>query len=86
MQVFCPTRLEHPPWSLKILDDDSGVDGIQDGVVVVVAFSSLARIWGECSTIHSPSAFFFFFFKVEISWRTLISLFGPGSVHSGSVS
>ena len=30
-------------------------------VVVVVAFSSRARIWGECSTIHSPSAFFFFF-------------------------
>ena len=32
---------------------------------VVVAFSSLARILGECSTIHSPPALFFFFFK----WR-----------------
>ena len=29
-------------------------------VVVVVAFSSYARILGECSTIHSPSALFFF--------------------------
>ena len=25
-------------------------------VVVVVAFSSLARILGECSTVHSPLA------------------------------
>ena len=31
-------------------------------------------------------AFFFFFFKVEISSRTLIPLFRPGSVHSGSAS
>ena len=30
-------------------------------VVVVVAFSSRARILGECSTIHSPPALFFFF-------------------------
>ena len=29
---------------------------------------------------------FFFFLKVEISLHTLISLFRPGSVHSGSVS
>ena len=28
-------------------------------------FSSLARIWGEGSTIHSPSVLFFFFSK----WR-----------------
>ena len=27
--------------------------------VVVVAFSSLARILGECSTSHSPPALFF---------------------------
>ena len=26
-----------------------------------VAFSALARIFGECSTIHSPPALFFFF-------------------------
>ena len=30
--------------------------------------------------------FFFFFFKVEISLRTLIPLFRPGSVHRGSAS
>ena len=29
---------------------------------------------------------FFFFYKVEISSRTLIPLFGPGSVHSVSAS
>ena len=34
---------------------------------VVVAFSSLARIWGECSTIYSPPAFFFY--EVEIQPR-----------------
>ena len=28
-------------------------------VVVVVAFSSCARIFGECSTIHFPPALFF---------------------------
>ena len=34
-------------------------------LVVVVAFSSLARILGECSTIHSSTVFFCFVFK----WR-----------------
>ena len=29
-------------------------------VVVVVAISSCVRIWGECSTIHSPHVLFFF--------------------------
>ena len=38
----------------------------------VMAFSSRARIGGECSTIHYPPALFFF--KVEISSRTLIPL------------
>ena len=50
-----------------------------DDVIVVVAFSSLAKILGEGSTIHSPSALF-------LSSRTLIPLFRPGSVHSGSRS
>ena len=54
--------------------------------MVVVAFSSRARILGKCSTIHSPPALFFFFFKVEMSLRTLIPLFTPGLVHSGSAS
>ena len=30
-------------------------------LVVVVAFSSRARFLGECLTIHSPLALFFFF-------------------------
>ena len=42
---------------------------------MVVAFSLLARILGECLTIHSLTALL----KVEISSRTLISLFMPGS-------
>ena len=54
-------------------------------VVVVVGFSSRARIFGECLTIHSPSALFFFF-VVEISLRVLVPLFRPGSVHSGLAS
>ena len=47
---------------------------------------SLARILGECSIFHSPPALFFFSFEVEINSRTLIPLFRPGSVHSGSAS
>ena len=35
-------------------------------LVMGVAFTSLARIWGKCSTIHSsPQLFFFLFLK----WR-----------------
>ena len=33
-----------------------------------------------------PACTFFFFFEVEISSHTLIPLFMPGSVHSGSAS
>ena len=55
-------------------------------IVVEVAFSSHARILGECSTIHSHLCSFFFFFLVEISWHTLIPLFRPGSVQSSSAS
>ena len=60
-------------------------------VVVAAAFSSLARMLGECSTIHSLTRVNFFFLikkkkKVEISSRTLIPLFVPGSVDSGSAS
>ena len=48
----------------------------------------LVRMLGECSTFHSQSVCFFLFcfLKVEISSRTLIVHFRPGSVHSGSVS
>ena len=54
--------------------------------MVVVAFSALVRIWGECASIHSPPALFFVVVEVEISLHTLILLIMPGSVHSGSVS
>ena len=60
--------------------------------VVVVAFLSHARIWGECSTTDSPPMLFFFllvvFFLSIYGDRScaLIPLFKPGSVHSGSVS
>ena len=52
----------------------------------MVAFSSLGRIWGECSTVHSPPVLFVVVVVVEaeISSLTLIPHFRPGSVHSGS--
>ena len=61
---------------------------------VVLAFSSLARIWGKCSIIHSSPALFcvlfglvlILVFEVEISSSALIPLFKLGSVHSGSES
>ena len=52
----------------------------------MVAFSSLGRIWGECSTVHSPPVLFVVVVVVveaEISSLTLIPHFRPGSVHSG---
>ena len=57
--------------------------------VMVWRLITLAKLLGECSTIHSPSALFFFsffFFAVEVRSRTLIPLSVPGSVDSGSVS
>ena len=42
--------------------------------------------FGENVWPFIPCLPFFFFFKVEISLRTLIPLFRPGSVHSGSAS
>ena len=50
----------------------------------MVAFSSLARIWGECLTIHSLPALWKKK-EVEISSQTLNPLFMPGLIHSGSV-
>ena len=42
--------------------------------MVVVAFSSRARILGECSTIHSPPALFFFQRSNEAKLMSLHSL------------
>ena len=65
-------------------------------VVLWWLFPRLRGFLGECSTTHSPPAFsclfvfcwffFFFFFELEISLHTLIPLFRPESVHSGSVN
>ena len=61
-------------------------------LVVLVAFSSLPRILGDCSTTHSPPAVFLTIFlnnkfEMEVSSSTLISLLMPGSVRrSGSAS
>ena len=53
----------------------------------VVTYSSLVRILGERSTIHSPRLrLFLLLFKVEISSRKLISLFTSVSFQSGSAS
>ena len=50
--------------------------------VFLFFFTSLARIFGECSTIYSGLRFF----KVEINSRRLISVLMPGSFHGGSAS
>ena len=57
----------------------------------MVALFSLARIWGECSTIILHLRwfllwllFFVIVFEVEISSRTQIPFFMPGSVSNGS--
>ena len=55
--------------------------------VVVAAFSSLARMFGRMFGHSFPAcAFFFLFFLVEISSRTLIPLFTLESVYSGSAN
>ena len=51
---------------------------------LLLAISWCARILGECLTIYSLRAFFFFL--MEISSCTLMPLFRPGSFHSGSAS
>ena len=48
--------------------------------------SSCAMVFGRMFDNSFPACAFFFFFKVEISSRTLIPPFKPGSVHSGSAS
>ena len=57
---------------------------------MVVAFSSLARIWENVRPVIPclcfTKLFVFVFIKVEISLCKLIPLFRPGSVHSGSAS
>ena len=56
------------------------------GVVVVVDFSSLARILGECSTIHSqPALFLFFFFSFSFFFPFFFFFFsGDYQPHTNS--
>ena len=47
-------------------------------VVVVVAYSSLARVMGECLSIHSVPALFSSFFLFFLKWRLVRThLFHP---------
>ena len=61
------------PILLLIADSRVGILGGQqlnlEHMVVVVAFSSLARILEESSITHSPRALFFFFWGGEGEWR-----------------
>ena len=73
-------------WGIGIrAKEEGGGMGVGAGrwVIEEVASSLDTRILGECVTIQSPPTLFFL---VEISSRTLIPLFRPGSVYSGSAS
>ena len=58
--VHCIVVLQHD-WQVRRVCDKSGCWGIAlvrlAEWLVVVVFSSVVRIWGDCSTIHSPPAF-----------------------------
>ena len=69
----------HPPSSIHSSTVICGGGGGGGG-----SFSLTCEDFWENS--FPACAFFFFFLEVEISSRTLISLFRPGSDHSGSAS
>ena len=63
-------------------------------VAFFLAYEDFGRMFDH-SDIHSPPALLLLllfvvvggvFFKVEVSSRTLVPLFMPGSLHSGSAS
>ena len=58
---------------------------VQSGLGVGSFFYSLARIWGEDLTIHSPPALFFFFNGDQLE-HTDFTFFRPESAHSGFAS
>ena len=67
------------------------VHAAKDLEMVVMVWWLFPHLWGFSESVWPviPCLGFFslfFFFEVEISSRTLIPLFMPGSVHSGSVS
>ena len=66
---------------------------LPDGVTVHCPLKTILSLFGgsgfflTCEDLRKMFNYSFllaFFFKVEISWCTLIPLFMPGSVHSGS--
>ena len=57
-----------------------------ENTVVVIFFLPCEDFGGIFDHSFPICAFISLFFKVEISLRTPIPLFRPGSVHSGSVS
>ena len=85
--LFCISATSPPwlPWTTSLFFVLGGHLEIASfyATMLAVAFSSCARILGECSTIHPC---LHFFFKVEISLCKLIPLFRPGWVHRGSAS
>ena len=60
-----------------------GGDGDGDGCGIFLACKDF---WRMLEQSFLACAFFFFFFKVEISLHTLIPLFMPGYVKTGSAS
>ena len=82
--AFCRQDLSHRPWLAVFSQGQKGwtdfkLNRFLGKNDVGDFFPRLQAFWGEYSTIHSlPTvflSFFFFFFEVEISLRTLIPLF-----------
>ena len=57
-----------------------------DGAGFFPACEDFGRMFDNSFSASTFLSFFFLLFKVEINSRALISLFRPGSVHSGSES
>ena len=72
------------PLTNGVADDDGGGGG--GGRGSFLACEDVRRMFDHSFPAWAFSFFFSFFFEVEISSRTLISLFMLGSVHSGSAT
>ena len=76
-------------WCIRHSDGQpaySDTDHYINSLFMVVAFSLFARIVGRMFDHWFSTWAFLVRFEVEISSHTLIALFMPGSVHSGSPS
>ena len=72
-------------WPANVESVDTLISGLHVVVLLVVVAFSRLRGFGENVRLFIPRLRFFFF-NVEISLRTLIPIFRPGSVHSGSAN